>query len=458
MGRIKDESKRIYYIYKCTYLRKDNVEVERTFKIQSYYSVYDICYTLMCLMPKGHNELDVNIKYGSTELSFNLFEMNYGYISLYDDSNIDDINITFTTDRDEGIFKCLFNCKKIGEENTNKIITRKTPILISSNGYEVASHEELKPYYLLLHGKEYADLYWNKDSYDWWEKYYSLKNAQQEIYHWFSFYKEKFEEIEDYDYDDDDDDLFNEKIIDHEEKDEDEAKDSYLDLIEGLRNLRSYVLQKKEHIKKYHKIRKLVFEVLSSMDNEVKNNMDYYSNKMNDYLRNNMSYFTPLYNSIEFDYNLFLKLIIFLDVDDKSLVNKYLENNKFRKEEKINMLKSLSKFKVGLYRIVEVDESNAYVTLKNIKTLDRIKIVDEGLSMSYKMFKDRDFCLLGLSIEYDDITFNEISIPIINENKYVYEFIKMYKSNKLNNLEVLINGFLLDYNKKNVDDHKTHIC
>ena len=32
------------------------------------------------------------------------------------------------------------------------------------------------------------------------------------------------------------------------------------------------------------------------IDNEVKNNMDYYSNKMNDYLRNNMSYFTPLYN------------------------------------------------------------------------------------------------------------------------------------------------------------------
>jgi hypothetical protein len=194
------------------------------------------------------------------------------------------------------------------------------------------------------------------------------------------------------------------------------------------------------------------------MDNEVKNNMDYYSDKMNDYLRNNMSYFTPLYNSIEFDYNLFLKLIIFLDVDDKSLVNKYLENNKFRKEEKINMLKSLSKFKVGLYRIVEVDESNAYVTLKNIKTLDRIKIVDEGLSMSYKMFKDRDFCLLGLSIEYDDITFNEISIPIINENKYVYEFIKMYKSNKLNNLEVLINGFLLDYNKKNFEECETHVC
>ncbi len=78
--------------------------------------------------------------------------------------------------------------------------------------------------------------------------------------------------------------------------------------------------------------------------------------------------------------------------------------------------------------------------------------------MSYKMFKDRDFCLLWLSINYDDITFNEISISIINENKYVYESIKMYKSNKLNNLEILINGFLLDYNKKNVDDHKTHVC
>ena len=53
--------------------------------------------------------------------------------------------------------------------------------------------------------------------------------------------------------------------------------------------------------------------------------------------------------------------------------------------------------------------------------------------------------LLGLSIEYDDITFNEISIPIINENKYVY-------------LEVLINGFLLDYNKKNVEECETHVC
>ena len=50
--------------------------------------------------------------------------------------------------------------------------------------------------------------------------------------------------------------------------------------------------------------------------------------------------------------------------------------------------------------------------------------------------------LLGLSIEYDDITFNEISIPIINENKYVY-------------LEVLINCFLLDYNKKNVEELET---
>ena len=64
--------------------------------------------------------------------------------------------------------------------------------------------------------------------------------------------------------------------------------------------------------------------------------------------------------------------------------------------------------------------------------------------MSYKMFKDREFYLLGLSIEYDDFTFNEISIPIINENKYVY-------------LEVLINCFILDYNKKNVEEHDTHV-
>lgn len=98
------------------------------------------------------------------------------------------------------------------------------------------------------------------------------------------------------------------------------------------------------------------------------------------------------------------------------------------------------------------------VIIKDIKSNEEVKIVDEGLSVSYFAFKNLNPYLLGLHFEYDGITLNEISIPLINNNELVLEFLKMYMLDKLNNLEVLINGFLLDYNKNNVKDHSTHVC
>lgn len=459
MGRIKDESKRIYYIYKCTYLRKDNVEVERTFKIQSYYSVYDICYTLMSLLPGGYDDLNIKIEYNNDELTFNHFDVNGEYIELYHDDNIDKVKIIFVLSYENRNKKVVFNCDKIGEEKVDKTITRKTPILVSYSHHYLDTYEEYWKYNKYVHidmNEELMNFLFSKERYDKIDNCISIKEAQILIRDNFTFYKENFE---DYDrFNPLRGDLFNSQVFDDEEKNDEDIQEVLNDIQDIMINYNSQRLNEKSHIIKYRNIRQLVYSVFSSMDRKVQDRMDYYSMKMNEYLKKNMKYFVPLFNRQSIDYNTFLKLIIFLDIDNKSLVNSYLESNKFKKQEKIDLLKSLSKFKVGIYRIIEIDQENAYVTLKDIKSNEEVTIIDEGLSVSYFAFKSLNPYLLGLYFEYDGICLNEISIPLVNNNDLVFEFLKMYTLDKLNDLEVLINGFLLDYNKKNFEECETHVC
>ena len=169
MGRNKDASKRTYYIYKCIYLRKDNVEVERTFKIQSFYSVYDICYTLMTMLPGGYEDLNVKIEYNYEELTFNHFDVNGDYIELYHDDNIDKVKITFVLSYENRNKKVVFNCNKIGEEKIDKTITRKTPILVSYSHEYLDTYEEYWKYNKYVHvdmNEELMNFLFSKKRYD----------------------------------------------------------------------------------------------------------------------------------------------------------------------------------------------------------------------------------------------------------------------------------------------------
>ena len=453
---MKNMSFYTYYVYNCIYKRKDNYEVKRVIKIQSYYSVHDLFYTLLSLFPHGFDDLDVSIEYEGDTIEFNYLDYIGEYLSLFDDSYIDHIKITMNFVFDGESHEVVFNCDKIDEIIETKRISRKTPIILEIQGHEILSYENNKfnqKLYNELEDSKYKNIF-SKERYYYLDNLYDVKLAQNDIKAWFTFYKDSFEyvndnEIEDYN------EGFNEKIIDYCE--EDEVEDRIAALVNNLASM--YNNQHKDHIQKYHTTRKLVYEVLSIMNNEVQNNLEHYINQYKLYFYNNVKYFSNKLNNTAIEYNVLFKSLVFFNiVNNESLVNKYIRTKRFKKEDKIKMLNALSNYQVGIYKISNIDKDNAYVTLKDIKTNKEIIIIDEGLVNSYHILKDKDLYLCCLSITYEDITFNEISVPIVNENKEINEFINLYKDNLLNDFEVIINGTLLDYNNQDNNDNNNHKC
>ena len=132
--------KKAYYIYKCLAKRKDNTEIERVFKMPYFWSYETLAVALITTC--DCSGLIESIYLDNNGLRYIFNDKYYkGKLSYLRFKKLEDKNINITINYEDNI-SILFVCEKVGEELSNKNIVRKTPILVSSKGYNRLTKEE----------------------------------------------------------------------------------------------------------------------------------------------------------------------------------------------------------------------------------------------------------------------------------------------------------------------------
>lgn len=203
-------------------------------------------------------------------------------------------------------------------------------------------------------------------------------------------------------------------------------------------NLNRFLLNRKNHIKKYNKLRKLHSEVVDSMVNYIlsgKYDIDKYSAMANREVGKIVDCF-----AVNFDLNndddatAFFELFIYNNHPKiPSVTDIYLKNNKFKNLEKIKMLESMKNSYASLFEVIEVDEEDGYVTYQDVFTKKKFKIIDISMSSTFHIDKKRKKKLYTYNriITYEDISFaTGIHCHFSSDSKSLMHFINTHNYKK----------------------------
>ena len=199
---------------------------------------------------------------------------------------------------------------------------------------------------------------------------------------------------------------------------------------------KTFFLNQKEHIKKYYKIRGIHEKVLSSMINYIDSGKlpveEYFSKVANDYKKESGNIMFSLDNRIHDDEIIFNELFIYKNHHKiPSLTEIYIAKNKFKDKEKVKMLYAMKNSIVGLFKVINFDNINGYVTYQDVFTHKKYKIIDISMSSLGNVYEKQEIYIYNRIINYDGILFGT-GLPCIftNQNKKFKQFIKHHKYNK----------------------------
>lgn len=223
------------------------------------------------------------------------------------------------------------------------------------------------------------------------------------------------------------------------------CKDDFLStpetLSEAINSLRSFVLDKKPHIKEYHKIRKLHSEIANAMiqyyyDGKFEQKLD-----TSDVTQSNQGHAFQLLES-EFDMGTrtgeyaFYDMLIYKPASTmNSITEVFIQNHHYRKPEKIEFLHSMLNSKLGLFEIIGADLDEGYAFLKDVFTSDEYKIIDVGLSGNRN---NDEFYIYTRIITYYGISFGTGLNFIFNKtDNFIQNYIQQHKKDYSPNGEFL---------------------
>lgn len=156
------------------------------------------------------------------------------------------------------------------------------------------------------------------------------------------------------------------------------------------------------------------------------------------------------------------------DVDDRTILNElfmyknhpkltsiteiYLQKNKFRNAEKAKMLNSMKNSYVGLFKVIDVDIDNGYITYEDVFTNKKFKVIDIAMSSTLKIDKKRMIYFYNRIITFDEISFGTgIHCMMTSEHKLLQKFIKKHNYKKVSDFS----RCLLLYNLSKKDNNIT---
>ncbi len=234
------------------------------------------------------------------------------------------------------------------------------------------------------------------------------------------------------------------------------------EMVDTIVRLNRFQLNRKTHIKKYNKIRKLHSVILDSMENYIFNSKYDFNKHINIIMNDLKKVVKDL--DIEFDLDdpediVTLSELLFYNNHPKiePVTDIYIKKKRFKTEDKNKMLESMKNSYVGLFEVVDVDSWDGYVTLQDIFTKKTFKIIDIALSSSCHIDEKRKRYLYNRIITYEDVSFSSgLHYMFTSNSKEFLEFINSKKYQKYDgfvNCLVLYDLFHRDSSVQIVTNH-----
>ena len=234
------------------------------------------------------------------------------------------------------------------------------------------------------------------------------------------------------------------------------------EMVDTIVRLNRFQLNRKTHIKKYNKIRKLHSVILDSMENYIFNSKYDFKKYINMIMNDLKKVVKDL--DIEFDLDdpedivTLSELLIYNNHPKiETVTDIYIKKKRFKTEEKNKMLESMKNSYIGLFEVVDVDRWDGYVTLQDIFTKKTFKIIDIALSSSCRIDENKKRYLYSRIITYEDISFSSgLHYMFTSNSKEFLEFIDSKKYQKYDgfvNCLVLYDLFHRDSSVQIVTNH-----
>lgn len=195
----------------------------------------------------------------------------------------------------------------------------------------------------------------------------------------------------------------------------------------GLKNLNSFLLKDKEHIKEYKKTRELFDTITQDMLNYYQSGK-FKTKKELDSKTDNLTLKDVYFDtSTPLGMNAIINILIYKNANNLPFITEeFIKLNKYRKEEKKEMLNSMLNSKMGLFEIIKTDMINGQVYLKNVLNGNEYCITDVALSSN---FNNSDYYIYTRIITYNNICFTTgLFIPFFKEDEFIIKWIKDTKN------------------------------
>ena len=184
------------------------------------------------------------------------------------------------------------------------------------------------------------------------------------------------------------------------------------DMRNAMLNMRRYILNSKHHIKKYNHYRKVHADILESMASYIfhgKYDFGKYIDELNkdreDSSFKNLKGF-DLSSDNPDDVSIIAELFVYKNLKEvPSVTEIYLEKNKFKNADKVKLLKAMNESYVGLFKVIDIDFDNAYVTYEDVFTHKKFKVIDISMSAFSKIDDNNPIYMYNRVITVDGISF-----------------------------------------------------
>lgn len=205
-----------------------------------------------------------------------------------------------------------------------------------------------------------------------------------------------------------------------------------MDVIRVKENIR--MLDRKYHIQQYKKIRKVHDNMCSAMADYLKNHQDYIDNYYNlakeECAKNNAKWLDIDFKKInEERLFAFSELTFYKNRDDiPSITEIFIKDGMGTNSIKRKVLDAMNDSYASLFKIVEADANNGYLTFKDVWSDKKFKIIDVSMSSAYSVQGEFEVYTYTRVIKYDDMFFSTGSfMNFSGENEALKQFIKNYK-------------------------------
>lgn len=224
-----------------------------------------------------------------------------------------------------------------------------------------------------------------------------------------------------------------------------------------LNNMQNLLLKNNPNIKEYKKIRKLHNEVMESMmkyfqqgkfELKIDNNLENIGKKGISYIN------TKFDTSTELGIQAISNIMVYKNACNMNCITEeFIKKNKYKNQEKLELLESMKNSTAGLFEIIETDRKNGQVHLKNVLNDKEYCMTDVGFSSNLNNDK---IYLYTRIITYHGISFGTgLNLAFDKNDEFICKWIK--ENLKKINEKQEISRFLELYNEYQKNDKKVKV-